>query len=302
MFYQSRSQYYPAMIITKAFTDYLVSLGEGRVKPLPDDLLKLQVPLLLFQCLARTLLTQNSDGSWGSGNSKEDTAYAVMVLKATWALPFEVGMLRKLSDQALKRGKAFILSKLDAPFCDYNWIGKCSYGLVSVSRGVALSALSDVQTAREYAMEVKRMYDIPMDQIAKQVELFSQLPFLAETPTWIIEAAAIEGGFYLHELRKIDYLDQKEILGEDLSKLCSVLCGSINYRNRAFLSNRMLFGMVDLMTRVSHVDHFMNTELRGCSSDALARLESSILRLFPETSPEAGEYTESTITPEKKED
>ena len=202
------------MLLNQALIEYLVALGEKRVSPLPDDLLKTKIPLMLVQSLTRTILSQNPDGSWGSGESKEVTAYALMILKTGQRIPFEIGTLKTLRDTALERGRAVLVSLLDAPFADYNWNGKCQYGLYTVSRGAALAALYDPEIVLPIALPEHTPSSLSLGQIEKQVNFFSRLTSLKAACTWMIEAAVIEAELYMPELLKDDYLGQKSALGE----------------------------------------------------------------------------------------
>jgi hypothetical protein len=271
------------MLITQAFTDYLVALSERQVSPLPDDLLKVQIPLVLIQCLARTLLAQNSDGSWGSVKSKENTAYALMILKASRTLPFDVGMMRTLSDSAIERGRMAVASLLDGPFNDYNWNGKCSFGLLTVSRAAAISALFETRAAPQYSFSANFTYKVSLEKVTKQVQFFSHLPSLKETPRWMIEVSVIEAELCMHKLLEIDYLEQKAALGEKVPRMLITICGILNYQKRAALSNRVILNMVDTLLRIIYIDHFQDTVIKDRSSEAIQVLEKEIYQLFSET-------------------
>ncbi|KAJ5218245.1 uncharacterized protein N7498_000344 [Penicillium cinerascens] len=230
-----------------------------RVEPLSETLLKTLIPLTLFQAVLRILLTQNPNGSWGQTSLRENTSLAVITLKSTWSLPFVSATLSQVMDQAIKEGQAFISANMDAPFNDYSWNGKCAYGLLSISRAAALSALLGTRPAREYSKDVKSLFHIEMGLIAKQAKLL---------------------GFYFEGNSKITTFEERNGFDEGFSMRLAVICITLNYHKKYFLSNRFIYGMLELMHFVYHIDNLIDTDLSDRSPDTLQLIEDSLHQMF----------------------
>src|SRR4051794_2030396 len=205
------SPFYPMMVISRAFSHYMIVLDRGHVKPLPDDLLYSRVPTILVQCTMRTLLTQCSDGSWGYQKSKEETAYAILTLQNTLSLPF-TQHCRTACTYAIQRGRDFLCSGPDVPFSNQVWIAKMTYHMSMVTEAYLLGALND-HVGHEFSDTTQDLFNLPGEIIAKQAKVYSRLPSFASVPQWALEASAVEAHFLSLRMQDINLLGQRAVLG-----------------------------------------------------------------------------------------
>ncbi len=244
---------------------------------LSDSLLKAQLPLVLIQAITRTLLGQNADGSWGSGSFRENTAYAIMILKSTWRMPFETCNLKQICNQAIRKGQAFIYANLETPFSDYNWNGKCVYGLLSISRAAALSALLDTRPTMEYPEHIRSEYNLDAHQLIQITGSFLDCRIFPHTPLWLVEAAAIEGHFLLRSNPQIGSLGP-ESLGIPQARLV-MMCCCINYLNGGCFSNKMMSTAVESVA-ISHADRMVIPEGTSRTRDTAELTKSLLCHLY----------------------
>ncbi|KAJ5614595.1 hypothetical protein N7528_008249 [Penicillium herquei] len=257
-----------------AFIDFLSALGEKRVDDLSDSLLKAQLPLVLIQAIARTLLAQNTDGSWGSGSFRENTAYAIMILKSTWRMPFETCDLKQFCDQAIRKGQAFIYANMETPFSDYNWNGKCVYGLLSISRAAALSALLDTRPSIQYPEHIRSQYNLDAHQRIQIKGSFLDCRILPRTPPWLVETAAIEGHFLLRSNPHLRSLGI-EPLELAQARLVMVYCCA-TYLKGVCLSNEMMSTAIESVL-TSHADRLVILEGENRPLDTAELIETFLL-------------------------
>ncbi|KAJ6050999.1 hypothetical protein N7460_001533 [Penicillium canescens] len=292
----NHSEYYATFATTQALVDYLVALSEERVESLSETLLGALIPLTLFQAVVRILLRQNPDGSWGSISLREDTSHAVITLKSAWSLPFISATLSQEIGQAIQKGQAFISANLDAPFNDYTWNGKCAYGLLAVSRAIALSALLETRPARRYSPKVESLYQLDMKLIVKRAEHLRKMRCFADLPAWIIEATCLEAVFLFRGSRQPTWLEKSVHLDEGFLIMLAAICIGLNYSKRAFLSNRILFGMLELMEFIYTIDPLIDEELSDRSPETLQLIEKLVHQVLADIHLPVG----SDIQPTKK--
>ncbi|KAJ5999757.1 hypothetical protein N7481_000166 [Penicillium waksmanii] len=281
----SNSEYYATLAVTQALTDYLVALSDERVEVVSERLLKAQIPLTIFQAVVRVLLRQNADGSWGSTSIRENTAHAVIILKTTWSLPFVSETLRQSIGQAVRKGQAFILVSLDEEFNDYSWNGKCFYGLLSISRAAALSAIWDAQPTRRYSQKVEALYQLDSNVIAEHSKLLRQMKYFAKVPASIIEASCVEAGFLVRELLETTRLEEKKNYDKGFVSKQAVICIAVNYTLKGCLGNYFVLTMIELIELVYNLDTLLDLELIDRSSETLGLLEKLVHRMFADRTP-----------------
>ncbi|KAJ5785388.1 uncharacterized protein N7503_010600 [Penicillium pulvis] len=201
------SMFYTMMLITRSFSHYLIKLDEGHVKPLPNDLLHHRLPAVLVQAMSRVLLMQCPDGSWGPHQSKEETAYAVLLLQDVCSLPF-TKQFRVVCEDAIKRARDFLRLRPELPYSNHLWNAKITCYIPTISKAYILSALNGM-AYHEFSDTIESLFVLQPEVVAKQVALYAKLPSFASVPRWMLEASAIEAQFFSQKMPDINILDQK---------------------------------------------------------------------------------------------
>lgn len=274
------SPFYLMMVVSRAFSHYLIVLDRGHVKYLPGDLLYSRLPTVLLQCTMRTLLTQCSDGSWGYQKSKEETAYAILTLQNVLTLPF-TQQCRTACTDAIQRGRNFLISGPDVPFSNQVWIAKMTYHMSMVTEAYLLGALND-PVGHEFSDTIRGLFDLPGDIIAKQVKVYSQLPSFASVPQWTLEASAVEAHFLSLRMQDVDLLGQRAVLGSAYLINFALSTVAVSNREKLFLS--LGTGALDDITWLAismyHVDSHGERDLMSKETAFYEEYERVIFESF----------------------
>ncbi|KAL4746351.1 hypothetical protein BDW72DRAFT_210495 [Aspergillus terricola var. indicus] len=216
------SPYYPTMLMCDGLMSYIQRWSEGHLAALSDELMNFQLPITLFQALIRTLCTQNQDGSWGSSNSAEETAYAILILKSVAFFSFTDAISVEL-ENAIKKGIQFILTKSQRSQTDDQlWLDKTLYTIPTVSDSYIIAAVQAEATVSVSADLLNRLVDAPTPTVHKMTAYFSRLPSQTETPMWLIQASVIEGILFSRRLKTLDIFSTGKALGDKYIKYAAV--------------------------------------------------------------------------------
>lgn len=133
------SPYYPAMLMVRSLAELLCTLEAGRLPEVAASLFTERVVSVLADCLARTLKSQHSDGSWGSIGPREETAYAILTLASLLSTPVAQPMRSEII-VALQRGRKS-LSGLEGGKPEYIWVEKVTYGSKYLAETYVVAAM-----------------------------------------------------------------------------------------------------------------------------------------------------------------
>ncbi|PSN61437.1 hypothetical protein BS50DRAFT_578453 [Corynespora cassiicola Philippines] len=118
------SIHYPVMLLSRSLTELVLAWTSGRLAPRLDRTMTAQAVPLLVKAALQTLCAQHPDGSWGSMDWCEETAYAVLSLVSFLSLPLPVS-LRVVASHAVERGRAFL--QRGGHEIGFLWIEKITY-------------------------------------------------------------------------------------------------------------------------------------------------------------------------------
>ena len=249
------------MLLSQTFVKLLHVWDSGQLSKLPEDLIRDQVPLILFQILILTLQRQSSDGSWAlSTPSREITAYAVLSLKALSSLPW-LAQFRPRLQKAIKKGSTILIMDHDEWDCEeYIWAEKVTYALPPLSRAYCLAALCAC-TPYSWSKRVASLVTIPTEKVFKLSKFFSQLPMFSEDECWMLEAAVAEGYLYLPQLMRVssNVFPRKEMTEYKYLEYIPFTWIATNRRNHNSLSNYVLWEMMVIALLDYQLDEFMET-------------------------------------------
>ena len=202
---QNISPNYPVMLMAKAFMR-LIRLWEQGLVPVPNDpSIRDKLIISLFQALIRTLQSQNADGSWGSGQRCETTAYAVITLTKLASLS-SAPRVRMQSMLAIKNGRDY-LSKNYLPFSEPElvWTGKTTSGASTLHQAYILAALQAPIPKEQSGPTIESHFEIPLAKVTIQTKYYGRQAWFANTPEWLIQASLIEGHLFLPQIRDVRY-------------------------------------------------------------------------------------------------
>ncbi|KAK2763882.1 hypothetical protein FQN54_009500 [Arachnomyces sp. PD_36] len=257
------SPYYPTMLMCKAFLSYLQRWSEGDLAALPDDLMKFQLPITLFQALIRTVRSQNKDGSWGSSNSAEETAYALLILKSVASFSFTDTIAAEIND-AIQLGIQFILSKGQrSPTDDQLWLDKTLYAIPTVSDVYIMGAVKAEEAGKKLAeIPQKLVTDMSTTMVLRMAEYFARLPSQAENPKWVIQASVIEAILLGHRLKTLDIFSTGKALGDKYVKYGACFWTLANNSSPDYLlSTAVIYSMAELSVGLFQEDELMENSL-----------------------------------------
>ena len=193
------------MLMAKAFMR-LIRLWEQGFVPVPDDpSIRDKVIISLFQALTRTLQSQNADGSWGSGQRCETTAYAVIALTKLASLS-SAPRVKMQSTLAIKNGRDY-LSKNYLPFSEPEliWTGKTTSGSSTLHQAHVLAALQAPTPKQQSGPTIESHFEIPLAKVTIQTKYHGRQAWFASTPEWLIQASLVEGHLFLPQIRDVRY-------------------------------------------------------------------------------------------------
>lgn len=204
-FQQNTSANYPTMLMAKVFMR-LVQVWEQGFIPVPDDQsTRDKVIISLFQALTRTLQSQNSDGSWGSGPRCETTAYAIITLAKLASLS-SAPRVKMQTVLAIKNGREY-LSKNYLPFSEPElvWMGKTTSGSSTLHQAYILAALQAPIPKQQSGPTLESHFEIPLAKFTIQTKYYGRQAWFANTPEWLIQASLIEGHLFLSQMKDVRY-------------------------------------------------------------------------------------------------
>lgn len=178
------------MLMTQAFTKLLTLVDNGvlAAELFAGETLA-RVRIALFQGCFRTLLRQESNGSWE--DSVERTAYAILILHEARQVHFQC--LRSQLDQGILRGRKFLPSAKDKR-PDYIWIEKVTYASPMLSSVYRLAALRACATDPDQVLLIGRNRGPEFNHPAlmKHAVLLMKTPLFSQIPVWQMTWSAIE--------------------------------------------------------------------------------------------------------------
>ncbi|KAI9847155.1 MAG: hypothetical protein M1837_003017 [Sclerophora amabilis] len=274
------SRYYPGMLMAEAFSSLLKAWDRGSLPSLPDHIIRDRVLISLYQDLIRTLQTQNADGSWGSRQSREETAYAILTISKACTLPF-LDSLRPAIDSSIQNGRQFLeMSPKDKS--DYLWVEKVTYGSAVLCESYVLAALETSYENLELSDKLSSLVDLPEASIAKFVKFYSNIPLFSSTASWKLRAALIEGYLFTPQIRKLrlDVFPRTGMEEDKYFEYIPFTWTACNNRNNTFLSTQSLKDMMIISFLNYQADEYMEAVVGRHFSGKTSSVVSMIDDIF----------------------
>ena len=199
---QNLSLQYSMMLLSQTFSRMLILWDREILSSLSPDLVN-QIPVILFQLITRTLLSEDSKGSWSQ--TPEITAYAVLTLVSASVVPWTDSIQEEIS-AAVTRAKGFLTASHNVwRLPAYIWIEKVTYASPAISHAYCLAAMHSQSLSHVWSPNFTVATDIHSSTITKFSHFFSRIPMFAHWDSRKLGPLLVESRLYLPRLRALRY-------------------------------------------------------------------------------------------------
>lgn len=285
---QNLSHLYPTLLFVDAVMTLVGLIEAGDFPAFEDQILRSKTAVCLYQACYRTLLDQDSNGSWN--NSLEETAYGTIILSQATRLD----LFRDFDEQlrsAIRRAVIFMQSSNQSPpKPEHLWVEKVGYASPVLAEAYKLAALraSSIQTTSQTRVGSSLREDTSV--VPKLANLLHRTPLFSGTPEWEIRASMIEGTLFRPIIRalRLSVFTRKGVEEDKYFDVIPLAWPSCNNRTRIFAPSCFLFeGMMAALLNYQ-VDEFMEAvaginyaddipELRRMIDDVVASISKETL-------------------------
>ncbi|RWA10591.1 hypothetical protein EKO27_g4513 [Xylaria grammica] len=261
----NRSEYYPMMLLMKAYE--LLYRQPGLAGELFNSLpgLEDQIPIITLDCLRKLLLQQQSSGAWGD-DTCEVTSYAILTLASLLRLPWIQDVEVTAVVSAITRAKSFLVLRRDQWTCGRHlWIEKVYYACDTLSEAYCLAAVLipvDPEPSRSSSRtDNSRLLARDMlGEIKKAGYLIFRTPLMGNITKVVQSVAEVQAGYYFHLLQRNPVSIFPQTPGRKASyqviiPLAFTACMAVN--NHKSLNLRLLREMMILSNLNFLVDAYM---------------------------------------------
>lgn len=244
-----------------------------------------RISIVVVQILAKIILSQNDDGSWGPRNSADSTAYAVLALIFITNVPY-LQALKVDALYAFGKGRQALLLMRDLwkkPL--YPWLSRGDAEPSVVLEAYLVAAMG--QTPFEHLSSEKTMMiaEKQTQEVLKFSKYFSGLPYMKGESFSMIKATILEGIFYIPLLKS----RRNEIFPATNAKERDKYFDYIpplwlfaSTLGRIFLPPDMMLDMMIRSMFIFLVDEYMESNVTDFSPDELQKLKNFIETIHPE--------------------
>jgi len=121
---------------------YLFQLLDGSYSlELPPNIVQTRLPIIVTQIMAKLLREQQSDGSWGTISSHEETSYGLIALKCVSSSHWTPSISSQALESILKA--TVFLEEISPNWgrAEHLWVEKVSFGSPNLSQAYCIAAL-----------------------------------------------------------------------------------------------------------------------------------------------------------------
>lgn len=257
---QNVSEHYATMLLSQAFMELIRCWEGGHLASLSEELLRDRIILIAFRSLLRILITQQSNGSWGSRGSKEETAYAILALVELSSLPM-ASYFEPQIDLALLQARKYLETPIQGNKPEYLWVEKVLYGARNISQAYVLAAQNARKRPLVESHHMNCLVNIDYNGMTKFADLLQKTPLLSSQPRWLIIASWIEGRLFLpmlDEVRRAAFTRAGMTKDKYLTWI-PVMWTLANNTNGCNTSAKLLFDMMRVSVLNFQADEFMET-------------------------------------------
>jgi hypothetical protein len=194
------------MLTAQAPLLLLMQWSKDKLDPevVPRALIYHDVPRTLLDILARTMRSQQVDGSWES--KREVTAYTVLTLAHLLHLPW-VEFLRPEGIACMFRGKAYLKNdRHQWRTAEHIWVEKTVYGSSNLSQVYCLAAVKVAMPPIVVSTKVSDMLSHQMTvNMTKMSAFFGDIPPFSSAPKWKMQLSLLQSASYTAALKDHRY-------------------------------------------------------------------------------------------------
>ena len=193
------------MLMSKSLVKLLETWDKELLPGLDGDLIRDELPLVLFQALSRTLQRQRASGFWGRTDSPEETAYSLLAVAALASLPF-VRPLDEDIANAIQKGRMALQSLARAvSAAEFLWIEKVTYSSPILCEAYILAALNATNELEKPVYRNQPTNLIDMKKVNKFLPFYQKLLTIGTLPAWRIRISLMEGCLFAPFLSKVRF-------------------------------------------------------------------------------------------------
>jgi hypothetical protein len=193
------------MLMSKSLVKLLETWDKELLPGLDGDLIRDELPLVLFQALSRTLQRQRTNGFWGRTDSPEETAYSLLAIATLASLPF-VRPVDEDIENAIRKGRAALESLTGAvSTAEYLWIEKVTYSSPILCETYILAALNATNKLDKPVYKNQPTDVINMKKVKKFLPFYQKLLTIGTLPAWRIRISLMEGCLFAPFLSKVRF-------------------------------------------------------------------------------------------------
>ncbi|KAI1470985.1 terpene synthase family protein [Daldinia caldariorum] len=250
---------YPCLLLVQTFSDLFALLDDQKLCNLFSQQTKSRMSIVTFQACYRTILEQDSNGSWNK--SPEQSAYGVLILSKARMLSF-LQPIRQNIDDAVNAGVDF-LSSLDllSLVPDYIWTEKVTYASVFLTSSYVLAALKSA-TSTSASAQVGLCFNGAGScdsSNSDYIKLFLHTPMFRDVAEWHIQASYLESTLFrpLLRERRLDIFPRENMNEDKYFDIIPFTWTACNNRSGALASASLLCEMMIISFLNYQADEFM---------------------------------------------
>ena len=282
--HSNTSQNYPTMLMVDALVQLIDLWEEGSAPILDDLLLRDKTFICVYQALTRALHDQNVNGSWGSGNNCESTAYGLLVLSKMANISSAPRVKTQLV-QAVEKARRYLADNfrpLSEP--EHVWQGKNTMGSNILFQVHVLAALQVPLSKATKQKSIESRCEISLARIAVQTNYCARQSYFARVPKWQVEACLVESQLFLPQLREVRYdiFPQSHLQEDQYFETIPFTWLAASNFDRRFVGSDFLCHMMIISFLNRQLDNYLTHWVEEAFAGCIFEVEDSVQDVFDE--------------------
>ncbi|KAL8791679.1 MAG: hypothetical protein Q9195_005762 [Heterodermia aff. obscurata] len=276
------------MTSAQALVALLACWDDGQLHDLPDDLLREQIPIMLFEIMIQTMQDVNARAPWGI-DSWETSAYAIMTLCSLLSFPWPSQLATQVEIAINAGRRAVEHGLLDNTGPEYIWIGKVSYGSPILGLSYALAALNIASPTHRLGERVLALMDLPLRESARLSEYYNQMSVPVGEPQWMVQGSVFQSCLFIPILNR-ERLDVFPRISTEVDGYLEIVLPQwtlASHLKDACIPPQVLFELMAASVLFYAVDTFVEEIVRNQHQDHLEAVRDIIYQIFEDSSDKA---------------
>ena len=276
------------MASAQALIALLACWDNGQLHGLPDDLLREQIPIMLFEILIQTMQDANARApklAWRI-DGWETSAYAVLTLCSLLSFPWPPQVTTQVEKVINVGRKALEHGLLNNTKPEYLWAGKVSYGSPNLGLSYALAALNIPSPTHRLGERVLALMEIPLQESARLSQYYDQNSILVGEPQWMVQGSVFQSYLFLPILNR-ERLHVFPRLSTKIDRYFEIVLppwSLASHLKDAYLPPQMLFELMAISVLFYEADTFVDDIVRKQHEDHLELVREIVYQIFEELS------------------